>query len=129
MFFPTLLFSSTFHLAPCFAKAKKHSANNLPKEPPHSNSYLSTSRQFANSLPSHFLPLLLNIIMATTDSNPAASADDSQLSKSAENKEKVSKVDKPDEEKYKRDISDAEKQLSAIQEKMVLKTFHFTKPH
>lgn len=66
--------------------------------------------------------------MATTASTPAASADDTQLSKSAETKEKVTKVDKPDEETYKRDLSEADKELSAIQEKMVLKPPLY-KPH
>ena len=59
--------------------------------------------------------------MATTATTPPASADKTQLSKSAENKEKVTKVEKPDDEKYKRDLSEADKQLSALQEKMVLK--------
>jgi hypothetical protein len=64
--------------------------------------------------------------MATTESIPAASADDTQLSKSSEHNGKVTKVDKPDEEKYKRDLSEADKQLSALQEKMVYITPLFT---
>ena len=64
--------------------------------------------------------------MATTESTPAPSADDTQLSKPAENKEKVTKVDRPDEEKYKRELAEADKQLSALQEKMVRK--HFSPP-
>jgi hypothetical protein len=33
--------------------------------------------------------------------------------------EKLSKVDKPDEEKFKKDIGDADKQLNAVSEKLV----------
>ena len=61
--------------------------------------------------------------MATTVSTSAPSADDTQLSKPAENKEILTKVDKPDEEKYKRDLAEADKQLSALQEKMVCNHF------
>ena len=57
--------------------------------------------------------------MATIESIPAVSADDTQFSKSSEHEEKLTKVDKPDDEKYKRDLSEADKQLSALQEKMV----------
>ena len=60
--------------------------------------------------------------MAATESAAAAApaapvADDG---KSAEKVEKLGKVEKPDEEKYKKDLAEAEKQLSSIQDKMVL---------
>ena len=59
--------------------------------------------------------------MAATESAAAAAptapvADDG---KSAEKVEKLGKVEKPDEEKYKKDLAEAEKQLSSIQDKMV----------
>ena len=38
----------------------------------------------------------------------------------AEKAEKLAKVEKPDEDKYKRDLNQAEKQLSAVQDKIVL---------
>jgi len=34
--------------------------------------------------------------------------------------EKLSKVEKPDEEKYKKDLAEADKQLSSINEKLVI---------
>lgn len=59
--------------------------------------------------------------MATTESNPAAPAPASAAegTKSPEKQEKLSKVEKPDEEKFKKDLAEADKQLSSIQEKMV----------
>ena len=55
---------------------------------------------------------------ATESAAPAAPvAEDGQ---SAEKVEKLGKVEKPDEEKYKKDLAEAEKHLSAIQDKMVL---------
>jgi len=55
---------------------------------------------------------------ATTESSATATsvADDG---KSAEKLEKLTKVEKPDDEKYKKDLAEAEKQLSVIQDKMV----------
>jgi len=60
--------------------------------------------------------------MAATESASAATptAPLSEDGKSAEKVEKLGKVEKPDEEKYKKDLAEAEKQLSSIQDKMVL---------
>ena len=57
--------------------------------------------------------------MAATESAAAAApvADGKSL---AEKSEKLAKVEKPDEDKYKRDLNQAEKQLSAVQDKIVL---------
>jgi len=38
----------------------------------------------------------------------------------AEKAEKLVRVERPDEDKYKRDLTNAEKQLSAVQDKIVL---------
>ena len=60
--------------------------------------------------------------MAATESTSTAApaAPLSEDGKSAEKVEKLGKVEKPDEEKYKKDLAEAEKQLSSIQDKMVL---------
>ena len=55
--------------------------------------------------------------MATTESPASAAAEDT---KPIEKPGKLAKVDKPDEEKYKKDLSEAEKQLIVVQEKLVL---------
>jgi len=55
--------------------------------------------------------------MATTDSTPALPI--AQDTKSSEKVEKLSKVDKPDEEKFRKDLSEAEKEINTLQEKMV----------
>jgi len=54
--------------------------------------------------------------MATTESPAASAAEDI---KSTERPGKLAKVDKPDEEKFKKDLSEADKQLSVLQERMV----------
>jgi hypothetical protein len=56
--------------------------------------------------------------MAATESASAV-APLSEDGKSPEKVEKLGKVEKPDEEKYKKDLAEAEKQLSSIQDKMV----------
>lgn len=48
---------------------------------------------------------------------PVVPADDD--AKSAEKLEKLTKVEKPDDAKFQKDIAEADKQLSAIQTKMV----------
>jgi len=61
--------------------------------------------------------------MAATESASAATPTaplSEEDGKSAEKVEKLGKVEKPDEEKYKKDLAEAEKQLSSIQDKMVL---------
>ena len=61
--------------------------------------------------------------MAATESTaapaPTAAPVTGDDGKSAEKVEKLVKVEKPDDEKYKKDLAEAEKQLSAIQDKMV----------
>jgi len=57
--------------------------------------------------------------MAESTPSPSPEAKEETSSKTTEKVEKVTKVDKPDEEKYKKDLAEAEKQLSSIQEKMV----------
>jgi hypothetical protein len=61
--------------------------------------------------------------MATTTESPATpppptDASPSKIEK-VEKSEKLAKVDKPDETKYKKDLSEADKQLNAITEKLV----------
>lgn len=57
--------------------------------------------------------------MATTES-PAVVEEVAPSSAPVEKVEKLQKVDKPDEEKYKKDLSEADKQLNAVTEKLVL---------
>ena len=64
--------------------------------------------------------------MAATDSAPPAAsaspvADDD--AKSAEKHEKLTKVEKPDEAKFQKDVAEADKHLSAIQAKIVSPQF------
>ena len=42
--------------------------------------------------------------------------------------DKLSKVDKPDDDKFKKDLAEAEKQLSAVSEKMVPLSLFYTVP-
>jgi len=55
--------------------------------------------------------------MAATESAPSPSTEEStsQIAKP----EKLAKIEKPDEEKYKRDVAEADKELSAVTEKLV----------
>lgn len=58
--------------------------------------------------------------MAATESTPPAPAVPAEDTiKSTEKQEKFAKVEKPDEEKYRKDLAEADKQLTSIQEKMV----------
>jgi hypothetical protein len=57
--------------------------------------------------------------MAATQPASAPPAEDVQTSKSTSKLEKLVKVDKPDDEKYKTDLADADKQLTAFNEKLV----------
>ena len=56
--------------------------------------------------------------MAATESSSARPV--AENVNSAEKHEKLTKVEKPDEEKYKKDLAEAEKQLATIQDKMVI---------
>jgi len=56
--------------------------------------------------------------MAATESAVAAPLADGKPP--AEKGEKLARVEKPDDDKYKRDLNQAEKQLSAVQDKIVL---------
>jgi hypothetical protein len=56
-------------------------------------------------------------IMAATE--PVSSTPPETPSVSTEKQEKITKVDKPDEEKFKKDLAEADKQLSVISEKLV----------
>ena len=58
--------------------------------------------------------------MAATEPVPPASAETVKPSV-VENFEKLAKVEKPDDEKYKKDLADAEKQLAIVSEKLVHK--------
>lgn len=62
---------------------------------------------------------MTSVMPTTTESssNPAAGGD---TTPSSEKQEKIVKVDKPDEDKFKRDLFEADKQLSALKEKLVL---------
>ena len=55
----------------------------------------------------------------TTTESPVPSTPDSPPAKAAGKVEKVAKVDKPDEEKFKKDVAEAEKQLNSITDKLV----------
>lgn len=61
--------------------------------------------------------------MAATQSTPASAVENIPTSKPAEKPEKLVKVDKPDDEKFKKDLADADKQLAAFNEKLVLSPF------
>jgi hypothetical protein len=62
-------------------------------------------------------------IMAATESSPVADVSATspveETPKSVEKTEKIAKVDKPDDDKFKKDLAEAEKQLNSFTEKMV----------
>lgn len=63
--------------------------------------------------------------MAATESTGLPPVEAGKPSAAGEEKvekgvEKLSKVEKPDDDKFKKDLAEAEKQLSAVSEKMVL---------
>jgi hypothetical protein len=58
--------------------------------------------------------------MAATQPASAPPAEDIPSSKSASKPEKLAKVDKPDDDQFKKDLADADKQLTALSEKLVL---------
>ena len=55
----------------------------------------------------------------TTTEAPVPSTPDSSPAKGGEKVEKLAKVDKPDEEKFKKDVAEADKQLNFITDKLV----------
>ena len=55
---------------------------------------------------------------AETDAAPVKEVESSPTP-TEKHTEKLSKVEKPDEEKYKKDLAEADKQLSSINEKLV----------
>jgi hypothetical protein len=61
--------------------------------------------------------------MAATESSPVADVSATspveETPKSVEKTEKITKVDKPDDDKFKKDLAEAEKQLNSVTEKMV----------